>query len=77
MLRYILRKALRALMTMFLVVTFTFLILRISGDPTEIMFPDDVPQEVKDAYRIAWGLDKPLHEQFIKYLVSIGHGDLG
>ena len=77
MLRYILRKGLRALMTMFLVVTFTFLILRISGDPTEIMFPDDVPQEVKDAYRIAWGLDKPLHEQFIKYLVSIGHGDLG
>ena len=77
MLRYILRKALRALMTMFLVVTFTFLILRISGDPTEIMFPDDVPQEVKDAYRIAWGLDKPLHEQFVKYLVSIGHGDLG
>ena len=77
MLLFILRKTLRALLTMFLVVTFTFLILRISGDPTEVMFPDDVPQEVKDAYRTAWGLDRPLPEQFAKYLVSVGHGDLG
>ena len=77
MLLFILRKTLRALLTMFLVVTFTFLILRISGDPTEVMFPDDVPQEVKDAYRSAWGLDRPLPEQFAKYLVSVGHGDLG
>ena len=77
MLAFILRKTLRALLTMFLVVTFTFLILRISGDPTEVMFPDDVPQEVKDAYRTAWGLDRPLPEQFAKYLISVGHGDLG
>ena len=77
MLLFILRKTLRALLTMFLVVTFTFLILRISGDPTEVMFPDDVPQEVKDAYRTAWGLDRPLPEQFAKYLVSVGNGDLG
>lgn len=77
MLLFILRKTLRALLTMFLVVTFTFLILRISGDPTEVMFPDDVPQEVKDAYRSAWGLDRPLPEQFAKYLVSVGHGDFG
>lgn len=77
MLLFILRKTLRALLTMFLVVTFTFLILRISGDPTEVMFPDDVLQEVKDAYRTAWGLDRPLPEQFAKYLVSVGHGDLG
>ena len=77
MLVFILRKTLRALLTMFLVVTFTFLILRISGDPTEVMFSDDVPQEVKDAYRTAWGLDRPLPEQFATSLLSVGHGDLG
>ena len=37
----VLRKLLRALLTLFLVVTFVFLVLRITGDPVSAMMPDD------------------------------------
>lgn len=70
-------KTLRAVITMWLVVTFVFFILRLSGDPTYVLLPDDIDQATRDFYRIKWGLDAPVWQQYIDYLRSLSHGDFG
>lgn len=70
-------KTLRAVLTMWVVVTFVFFILRVSGDPTDVLLPDDVTEEVKAFYRARWGLDRPLMEQYWSYLTALLQGDFG
>lgn len=77
MTRFFLTKLLRAVVTLWLVVTFIFVILRLSGDPTDILLPDDASQEVVEYYRHLWGLDRPLHEQYLRYFASVVQGDFG
>jgi len=67
----------RAVLTLFLCVTAVFVVLRIAGDPTDMLLPDDTPPDIKDLYRVRWGLDLPIPEQFWRYLVAVFHGDLG
>ncbi|MGR3376913.1 ABC transporter permease [Salipiger abyssi] len=74
---WILLKFLRALITMLLVLTFVFFVLRLSGDPTTVLLPDDVDQATRDFYRAKWGLDAPLWEQYTSYLQALLHGDFG
>jgi peptide/nickel transport system permease protein len=76
-LRFILVKVLRALLTLWIVVTFAFLIMHASGDPIEIMLGDQAEQEVIDHYKELYGLDRPLHEQYYRYVKGILQGDLG
>ena len=74
---YIAAKVLRCLVTLFLAVTFVFIVLRLSGDPAQRMFSDDADASVVAAYREIWGLDKSLPEQFLRYIISVLHGDFG
>jgi peptide/nickel transport system permease protein len=74
---FIISKLVRCLITLLLTVTFVFVVLRLSGDPAQRMLPDDVDASVIAAYRQAWGLDKSLPEQFIRYIVSVLRGDFG
>lgn len=76
-LRFIATKVLRAIITLWMVVTFIFIILRISGDPTDTMLPDDADAEMIEYYEKEWGLDRPLPEQYLLYFVSVFHGNLG
>ncbi|MFG3594547.1 ABC transporter permease [Bradyrhizobium sp. RDI18] len=67
----------RALLTIAMVVTFAFIVLRASGDPARAMLSPEAPAAAVEAFRRAWGLDAPLWVQFAKYLLAIVHGDLG
>ena len=62
---------------MFLVVTFAFIILRVSGDPIEILLGDEAEQDVIAYYQKLYGLDKPIYEQYVHYFFGILKGDLG
>ncbi|HEU0070374.1 MAG TPA: ABC transporter permease [Alphaproteobacteria bacterium] len=75
--RFFLTKILRAVLTLLLVVSFVFIILRISGDPTDILLPDDASQDTIEFYRAQWGLDKPLYEQYFTYLANVLQGNFG
>jgi peptide/nickel transport system permease protein len=77
MIRFFLVRLLRAVMTILAVVTFAFVVLRMSGDPAQVMLGPDVPQEAVDAFRKAWGLDQPLWIQYLAYMKSIFTGDFG
>ena len=75
--RFIAVKLFRALITMWLVVTFAFVILRVSGDPIEILVGDEAEPEVIEYYTKLYGLDKPMYEQYGLYFLGIAQGDLG
>src|SRR5690606_26092128 len=78
MLIFVLSRLLRALATLFIIVTFAFVILRIAGDPVHRFYDvASTPPEVIEAFRVEWGLDKPLWEQFINYIGSVATADLG
>ena len=77
MLRFLAMRLLRALVTILLVVTFAFVVLRLSGDPAQIIMGADAPPEAVEAFRSAWGLDDPLWVQYLRYFQAIIEGDLG
>jgi len=77
MLRFIASRLARAVLTIAMVVTFAFIVLRLSGDPAQIIMGADAPPEAVDAFRTAWGLDEPIWVQYFSYFWAILQGDLG
>jgi len=77
MLRFWLMKAVRTIVTLMLVVTFTFIVLRIAGDPVQSMLGPDATMEEMEQFREAWGLNEPIPVQFGSYVKQILTGDLG
>jgi peptide/nickel transport system permease protein len=70
-------KTLRALFTLLICMTLVFVVLRLSGDPATVLLPDDTPVEVQQEYRRQWGLDRPLPEQYLRYIAGLTEGRLG
>jgi len=54
-----------------------FALVHLSGDPVLLMVSPDAPPDVVTATRHALGFDRPIHEQFARYLSSAARGDLG
>jgi peptide/nickel transport system permease protein len=77
MLRFIAIRLGRAMITIALVVTFAFIVLRLSGDPAQIILGPEAPPEAVAAFRKAWGLDDPLWLQYFHYFGAIIQGELG
>lgn len=75
--RFILIKALRAILTLWIVVTFVFFVLRLSGDPVVAFVGADAPPDVIRYYTRLYGFDQPLHVQYVRYIVNLLHGNLG
>lgn len=71
------RKILRAALTLFLVVTFVFFVLRITGDPVSAMMPDDTDPAIMEQLREQWGLNRPLGVQYVEFWRNIVQGDFG
>ena len=67
MIPFILTRLLRALITIALVVTFAFVVLRLSGDPATIILGPEAPPEAIEAFRKSWGLDQPVLVQYLQY----------
>lgn len=74
---FILARAVRAVVVLFLTVTFVFIILRLSGDPAEQILSDVATPEALAAFRTNWGLDKSIPEQFLIYWAHAIRGDFG
>lgn len=67
----------RALLTMLIVVSFAFVVLRLSGDPALAILTNEAPPEALLAFRQSWGLDQPILVQYLNYLRTLLSGDLG
>lgn len=75
--RYLLSRLTRALLTVFLVLSFAFIILRLSGDPALMIMSPDAPPEAIDAFRRAWGLDASLWQQYLGFFRNLLQGQFG
>ncbi len=74
--RYVLRRLLGAIPTLFLVIALAFLLVRLApGGP----FDEErvLPPEIEANIRASYGLDEPLPKQFTRYLGRLLHGDFG
>ena len=77
MIRFLLLRFGRAALTILLVVSFAFVVLRLSGDPALMILGIDAPPQAIAAFRHAWGLDQPMIVQYLAYLRHAATGDLG
>lgn len=73
----VLARALRMGITLFVVAIAVFFMVRLSGDPIEIMAGPDADPYFIEQMRERWGLDRPLHEQLIAFIGGIFRGEFG
>jgi ABC-type dipeptide/oligopeptide/nickel transport system permease component len=77
--RFILRRAGSALIIAFIAVSFSFVLFRaLPGDAASNLsrVPNMTP-EAQAAIRAQFGIDKPLGEQYVRYLGQLARGNLG
>jgi len=78
--RFILRRLVQAIPTMFGIMLISFIILRVSpADPVKLMLPSDaeITEEDRDNIREGLGLNKPLPVQFIDFTWQAVRLDFG
>ena len=76
MIRFIIRRLISLVPTLFLIVTFSFFIMKVApGGPfsAERNPPPEVLANINKVYH----LDEPLPKQYVRYLGNMLHGDLG
>ncbi|MGW4566755.1 ABC transporter permease [Streptomyces sp. NPDC004561] len=72
------RRALRLAVSLFVVVTASFAMIRlVPGDPVRAALGVDAPPDLVAAKRRELGLDQDLLSQYRQYLHQLAHGDLG
>lgn len=79
MLHYLVKRLLGLLPTLFLVAVLVFLFVHmLPGDPARLAAGPEADQVTVELVRKDLGLDKPLHEQFVRYFGNIlTKGDFG
>lgn len=75
MLRYILKRFFISLVTLLILVTAVFFLVRmVPGDP---FISDKLTPEIRENMLRYWGFDQPLYVQYFRYIGNLLHGDLG
>ena len=75
MLRYVLKRVVIALLTVFVLATVTFFLSKLlPGDP---FMNEKIPVSVQEKQRAYYGLDKPVFQQYFIYMGNLLRGDLG
>ena len=75
MIKYIGKRILFSLVSMFALITVTFFLTRLMpGNPFQL---ENISPSVQEQILKQYGLDKPVGEQFLLYLKNLSHGDLG
>ncbi|HEX5454718.1 MAG TPA: ABC transporter permease [Stellaceae bacterium] len=75
--RYIARRAGYAVLSLFLLSVTIFLFVRLTGDPAALLVePGAAPGDIA-AIHHQFGLDRPLYVQYVLFMWSLFHGELG
>lgn len=77
MTRFWLLKILRTALTLWFVVTFTFVVLRTSGDPVVALVGADATPDEIEQFRALWRLDDSLWVQYFRYIGQMATGQFG
>jgi peptide/nickel transport system permease protein len=74
---YLVRRLLQAVLVLFAVSMLAFALIYLSGDPVRALVPADASQEDIENIRRGFGLDQPIHVQYVRFLERAAQGDLG
>ena len=74
---FIVRRLFQSVALVFAMSILVFLGVFAIGDPVNTLVPPDVTQEERQAIVVHFGLDKPLHAQYGRFIGNAFRGDLG
>lgn len=74
---FFVRRVLQSVLTIFGVLTATFLLVRLAGDPAVLLLPVEATDRDIAEFRRALGLDQSLPVQYSRFLVNAIEGDFG
>jgi peptide/nickel transport system permease protein len=75
---FIVKRLLQTLVLLFLISVVVFVMLRlIPGDPAQVLLGNTATREEIERARAQWGLDQPLHLQYIFFLGNALRGNMG
>ncbi|MEL7061642.1 MAG: ABC transporter permease [Acidobacteriota bacterium] len=78
MLDFTLRRLAASLLLLFLVLTATFFLIHLApGEPSRLFENPRLSAEGRDELRRLYGLDRPLGEQYLRFLAATARGDWG
>ncbi len=77
MLRYLAIRVIQSLVAMLAISVIAFGLSHLSGSPVDSMLPDDAGPEEAERLTREWGLDRPIHVQYITFLGNALQGNLG
>src|SRR5262245_62178140 len=75
--KYILLRAFYSIITLWLLVTIIFAMVRLTGDPVKMKGEVGADKAYLERIRHDWGLDQPLYRQYASYIGNLLHGDFG
>jgi peptide/nickel transport system permease protein len=70
-------RVLQSLVAILVMSVIVFGLARISGNPIDVMLPLEAEQEDYERLTKYWGLDKPIHQQYITFVTKALQGDFG
>ena len=75
---FVARRVLYAVPILLGVTFVVFLLMKmVPGDAADILIPPEAPKEVAAMIRTRFGLDQPIHIQYLRWLQAIASGDFG
>jgi peptide/nickel transport system permease protein len=75
---YVLRRVLGAIPLVLGIATIVFFVLNLApGDPVSIYAAPNISPEVLDQMRRNMGLDRPVHERYVRWMTAMLTGDFG
>lgn len=77
MARFVLRRMLYALATLFILSLTIFTVVRLTGDPVTLLAEPGARAEDLDRVRAEWGLDRPWPVQYLAFAKNVFTGELG
>ena len=75
--KYILIRGFYSVITLWLLVTIVFTMVRLSGDPVEMKGEIGADPAYVQQLRHDWGLDRPLYAQYAGFMADLVRGDFG
>ncbi len=76
--RYLAGRLLQAIGVVVLVTTLTFVLLHLApGDPLGATLSRPMPESVREQWRASLGLDRPVSEQYLRWMASAMRGEFG
>jgi peptide/nickel transport system permease protein len=75
--RYILQRLLQSVVVLFVLALVVFALARVTGNPADLLLPEDATRDDREHLLRALGLDRPTHEQLLLFFRGALRGDLG